>query len=425
MDGSLYDKRDTETADPPPHERTKSTAFLNENTFSPLMATMIPIVSPKSRRTRESYDKGPLTLSPSFSFASPPSVAPPRIPVTKKKYKVLMMVLIPSLTFFVLAVIISSIYHPILLQKTRQRPFDINDPRISNPYLTESVSSGGLVAIVVVVAVFVAICGAIGGPGSIGFGRKHWKRRILALLASVGVTAGFLDVLTISLKVGVAALRPDFLDRCQPNPVSLECTNTDIMVVTEGRVSFPSGHASWSMYSCMLLSLSLGQIVISLYNIFKQRGRNNAGLIVATVGSLLCIGSLAPGMVVAASRVTDNRHFVRDVVVGGVFGVVAACGCYVIYRIYSIQIISVNWKHHTTSSRQINVYNMNDRENTARNQARSPKVDVERNEANEYEYRNSEDNLRSILAMIPSPTLKTRSNESLSFKVSYESSNEM
>ena len=420
MNDSLRNKGDTGTDCYPVHERRKTTTFLEEDTFSPFIASMIPIKS-----SNKSHDKDPLRLSPSFSFGSPPSsVVPPKIPVTKKKYKVLMMILIPSLSLLISAVIVSSIYHPVLLPRTRQRPYNINDPRISNPYLTESVSSGGLVAIIVVVAVFVAVCGAIGGPGSIGFGRMHWKRRILALLASVCVTAGFLDVLTISLKVGVAALRPDFLDRCQPDPMTSECTNTDIIVVAEGRVSFPSGHSSWSMYSCMLLSLFLEQLVVSSYHAFKQRGRKNVALSVAIIGSLLSIGVLAPGIVIAASRVTDNRHFVRDVVVGGVFGVVGACGCYLIYRIYSIQMLSVNWKHGSD--------NMNNRQKTLKIQARSPETDVERDELSECEYKNinnnkeeEDDNLRNILAMIPSPTLKTRTNESLSFKMNFESSSTM
>lgn len=99
---------------------------------------------------------------------------------------------------------------------------------------------------------------------TIEFGMYYQQQSITAATAAalhilLSCLVNFIIVLATSemTKAVVGSLRPNFLDRCQPDPAQLaqpltyatfkepvRCTNPNQYEVNQGRLSFPSGHAS-------------------------------------------------------------------------------------------------------------------------------------------------------------------------------------
>ena len=122
----------------------------------------------------------------------------------------------------------------------------------------------------------------------------------------------------------VGRLRPDFLDRCQPEKAALPkiiCKGSAAFV-NEGRRSFPSGHTSLCFAGLGFASLFFaGQ-----FRLFNQHG----ALLISWATSLFLAPALAAGFV-GVSRIVDNRHHWQDVLVGALLGF---CTAYASYRIY-------------------------------------------------------------------------------------------
>ena len=122
-----------------------------------------------------------------------------------------------------------------------ERPFDINDKSIGHPKLSDFVPIlwVGIFALVVPLVLTLSIF--------------KWDPLQLMLFLQRYVMGGLLSLaLTEMIKVTAGRLRPDFLDRCKP--VSGVCTG-DAAVISEGRKSFVSGHASSSFYVVTFLVL--------------------------------------------------------------------------------------------------------------------------------------------------------------------------
>ncbi|XP_043217673.1 phospholipid phosphatase 5-like [Amphibalanus amphitrite] len=126
-------------------------------------------------------------------------------------------------------------------------------------------------------------------------------------------------IVTNCIKLAVGRPRPDFLSRCYPEGfqrVDLPCTGS-AMLVSEGRKSFPSGHASLAaclaVFTCLYLSGKLGT--------FTERGRRQSH-------KLLVLFPLLVAALIAASRTCDYHHHWQDVVVGGALGVAIGWLCY-------------------------------------------------------------------------------------------------
>jgi diacylglycerol diphosphate phosphatase/phosphatidate phosphatase len=131
--------------------------------------------------------------------------------------------------------------------------------------------------------------------------------------------------LTNSVKLYVGYLRPVFFDVCEPDGDYEECTSGEDR---EGRLSFPSGHASYSFCGLLLLSLYLerrfGVSRLRLWMHDPSSGQIVMGhkgpLRLARVVSILCYSPMVLAGFIAASRVVDNKHFPADVVGGAVLG---------------------------------------------------------------------------------------------------------
>ncbi|RLV89499.1 putative diacylglycerol pyrophosphate phosphatase 1 [Spathaspora sp. JA1] len=112
--------------------------------------------------------------------------------------------------------------------------------------------------------------------------------------------------------------RPDMIDRCEPLLQNIPmtqlsnvaiCTQPDWNLVQEGFRSFPSGHSSAVFCGMIITSLNISAKLQTFDN------RNNSFKVFLTIIPILL------AMFVACTRVSDNRHFLRDVIVGSLIGV--------------------------------------------------------------------------------------------------------
>ncbi|XP_049624086.1 phospholipid phosphatase 1 isoform X1 [Suncus etruscus] len=117
--------------------------------------------------------------------------------------------------------------------------------------------------------------------------------------------------LTDIAKYSIGRLRPHFLDICNPDWSHINCSEGyienyvcrgDSQKIKEGRLSFYSGHSSFSMY-CMLF--------LALYLQARMKG-TWARLLRPT----LQFGLFAVAIYVGLSRVSDYKHHWSDVLIG-------------------------------------------------------------------------------------------------------------
>ncbi|CDW53763.1 PAP2 domain containing protein [Trichuris trichiura] len=112
----------------------------------------------------------------------------------------------------------------------------------------------------------------------------------------------------------VGRLRPSFLDVCRPNVAyttcsdhlyisDFTCTSSDLRRIKDARLSFPSGHSSWSAYA-MLFTV--------IYLQARLSWRVGSELVKPFIQFLL----LCIAFAVALSRVSDFKHHWSDVLAG-------------------------------------------------------------------------------------------------------------
>uniref|UniRef100_A0A8C8K7I7 Phospholipid phosphatase 1 n=1 Tax=Oncorhynchus tshawytscha TaxID=74940 RepID=A0A8C8K7I7_ONCTS len=126
--------------------------------------------------------------------------------------------------------------------------------------------------------------------------------------------------LTDIAKYSIGRLRPHFLDVCKPDWKLINCTTGayiedftctgDTHMVNEARLSFYSGHSSFSMY-CMLF--------LALY-IQARLQAEWARLLRPTLQFFLIAASVYTGL----SRVSDYKHHWSDVLAGLIQGALVA-----------------------------------------------------------------------------------------------------
>lgn len=127
-------------------------------------------------------------------------------------------------------------------------------------------------------------------------------------------------LVTVILKNICGLPRPDFLARCQPDillvpsiqpfqllDVSI-CANPNFGLIQEGLRSFPSGHLSTVFCSMVISSLNIA----GKLQVFDKRG--------ISFKVLLAIFPIMIALFVSCTRVSDNRHYLRDVFGGSVIG---------------------------------------------------------------------------------------------------------
>ncbi|KAG7747471.1 hypothetical protein KL912_003495 [Ogataea haglerorum] len=175
-----------------------------------------------------------------------------------------------------------------------QRQFTVNDLTISHPFApVERVSGKMLLWIVTVSPPFVAL----------------------------GTCVFVTDV----FKNWIGRCRPDFLDRCQPDPTAIKdtlyyakeiCTTKYKQRLLDGFRTTPSGHSSMSFAALGYTSLwLLGQL---------QATRTEVGAWRSVVAMLPALYAFY----VAMSRTQDYRHHFVDVLLGSVLGSLLAWWSY-------------------------------------------------------------------------------------------------
>jgi membrane-associated phospholipid phosphatase len=148
------------------------------------------------------------------------------------------------------------------------------------------------------------------------------RASLLGLWLSLASTFFFVN----TVKLSVGRLRPDFLARCAPvlragsAPPSYACTG-DPRAVTEGRKSFPSGHAALSSAGLVYLAIVLA------YHLASSPCARRCGVVwraAAVAAVWMC------PLIVGLTRVADYWHHWSDVAVGLVIGHAAAIGSWLL-----------------------------------------------------------------------------------------------
>ena len=241
------------------------------------------------------------------------------------------------------------------------RGFYCNDESINHPYHDSTVPSLDGVIVVFASIIVVVACGEIlekiivrGADGETGIHPNFnwhrgdvWKQIVFdsVCLILVGVYgAGITMFITDVGKYTVGRLRPHFLDVCKPDWSRINCTNSrgqynyivgDQFCTTatdnsrklkEARLSFPSGHSSFSMFGATYIVLYMQHRILtdkwaSLGKLFIQ--------IIPVCGAFYT----------GCSRVSDYKHHAGDVVAGFAIGVLVALVLYVVVlrRFYTPQ----------------------------------------------------------------------------------------
>ena len=162
-------------------------------------------------------------------------------------------------------------------------------------------------------------------------GMAMWvpARLVIMFLVCLILTASTTEL----LKLTCGALRPGFARVCLSNtnfpPTAYDseviwsnsdCQNEDTGLLNEYRKSFPSGHSSYAFAA---------SVFVSLYFIWRSnslRGPNpqRSQLVFSQILMFLVCFPLWCAMLIAASRVSDFKHFPVDILGGAAIGTIFA-----------------------------------------------------------------------------------------------------
>ncbi|TFK15765.1 microtubule-associated serine/threonine-protein kinase 4 [Platysternon megacephalum] len=208
--------------------------------------------------------------------------------------------------------------------KPYQRGFFCNDDSIKYPFHDSTVTSTVLYAVGFTLPIFSIIVGEglsvyYNCLHSNSFVRNNYIATIYKAIGTFIFGAAASQSLTDIAKYSIGRLRPHFLAICQPDWTRVNCSlgyienfpcQGDKVQVNEGRLSFYSGHSSFSMY-CMLF--------LALYLQARMKG-DWARLVRPTAQ----FGLIAASIYVGLSRVSDYKHHWSDVLTGLLQGAVVA-----------------------------------------------------------------------------------------------------
>ncbi|KAJ8718091.1 hypothetical protein PYW07_006021 [Mythimna separata] len=236
------------------------------------------------------------------------------------------------LDFFVLACVSFPLLALVLWGKPYQRGYFVNDTSILLPYKEETISVGAvagsgfvfMVATILIVEFFRDRQGkGIGEKFLSGAVLPGWLWESYQTIGIFTFGASCQQLTSDLAKYVIGRLRPHFIDVCRPHPITNSslnrlgyiidyvCASNDGDRIKEARMSFPSSHASFSMY-CAIFFIFYIQV--------KGKWR----------GSKLLRHGLQYAVLIAAwfvglSRVQDHMHHWSDVTVGFLIGAIYAC----------------------------------------------------------------------------------------------------
>ncbi|XP_045599723.1 phospholipid phosphatase 2 isoform X1 [Procambarus clarkii] len=204
-----------------------------------------------------------------------------------------------------------------------------DDPSIRMAYHYDTISVGMLLCISLFVPFFVILAIEWIMPSSqLVLGSSPFRlglRRSWGYTTDLFVGGLFMFFINDVVKTVVGEARPHFWDTCRPNITSVQCQQQYISVtwhdctnpyglshpkLVDSMKSFPSGHASISVFSSIFMIVYIKQ---RLWNAFSMLVAPWLQLIWA-IWTVVC----------CQSRVWDNRHHWWDVLCGGLLGVFGA-----------------------------------------------------------------------------------------------------
>jgi membrane-associated phospholipid phosphatase len=211
-------------------------------------------------------------------------------------------------------------------------PAVLDDPRldgvIGKPFVAAKVGTTEVIGATIGATVLGAV---VDGFVSRDFHHTHsmFLGGATALTGASAVTEVF--------KLGVGRLRPDFRDRYQrascsgsaPANDALDCDTIladgftiDAHDYAEGFKSFPSGHASSTFSTATYLSMWIGSEWV-----WGERATELSSVF----GSFAMGGLYSGAAFVAASRFSDNKHHLEDILTGAALGAGVGAGIYLLH----------------------------------------------------------------------------------------------
>lgn len=233
---------------------------------------------------------------------------------------------IPFIVLDVVCVVLAALPFAILTPRHNpyKRGFYCDDESIQYPYKEDTISYELLGGIMIPLIFLTMIIGEV---LSVRFNnlysnscvRNSYVATIYKAIGAFLFGAAASQSLTDIGKYSIGRLRPHFLDVCKPDWTKINCSTGyienifcqgDATQVNEARLSFYSGHSSFSMY-CMLF--------LALYLQARMKGYW-ARLLRPTLQFFL----IAAAVYVGLSRVSDYKHHWSDVLTGLLQGAVMA-----------------------------------------------------------------------------------------------------
>nr|XP_022319115.1 phospholipid phosphatase 3-like [Crassostrea virginica]XP_022319116.1 phospholipid phosphatase 3-like [Crassostrea virginica] len=203
-----------------------------------------------------------------------------------------------------------------------QRGFFCDDNSIKYPYVDDTISDAVLMGVGFTLAFVMVIIVEV--PRYMSSKLPMAKSRELVIcvksccvvLLGFAISMGFVQ----AIKYSVGALRPHFLDVCKPDFSSVNCslgyitqftcteTKFSASILRRSRTSFPSGHAAFSMYIAVYLSLYF-EVRCAFWFSRSLKPLLQASLFLFSV-------------LVSVTRVQDHKHHPHDVIAGSILGIV-------------------------------------------------------------------------------------------------------
>ena len=246
------------------------------------------------------------------------------------------MYLVEGVSFLLLMVLSLSVWVCENKGVSYKRGFFCNDEGIRLPYKAGSVPSYAVVIISSSFLVIVIVCEAfrmlmtqrnhasqcLSIQPNIGkILKSPWVLRMFKILKWYVIGLMVTIIVTDVGKMAIGRLRPHFLDACRPDFALFNCTDTqgfpayvrnvecqgDPEIVSDARLSWPSGHSSIAAFFSVFLAAYLSSLPI-----------------LSVLRVLLTLLSLMTSFLIGLSRVLDNKHHPTDVLSGWVIGVAVA-----------------------------------------------------------------------------------------------------
>ncbi|KAK2962714.1 putative PAP2 superfamily [Blattamonas nauphoetae] len=260
-----------------------------------------------------------------------------------------------------------------------KKTFHFDDPTFSYPFTHEEwVSSFGSILFVLVYGVASTLISQIFMP----YQCLSLQAAAVAVVSSLCSVMGVVSI----LKLFIPRFRPDFIDRCRPDPAEIAtksaadislyghvlahdwtCTGMPGLtkkaadhLIKEGRMSFPSGHSASSMWAAFISISFAIELAWMIAKCSRNLRRNMANpclcccrslredgpsepvsrqyqfhidAIVTAVVIAVSIALFTASIFVVGSRISDSRHHTGDVIGGSIIGALGGIFGGVLYHI--------------------------------------------------------------------------------------------